>query len=176
MGWEEKNHDLFSAWNTSIGGRADSSADCLGRSLRSLSLYSGGASQAAWVCALGVPLRHLESVLWGCLSGILLLFTAAAEKTRGLTFLLTHKGLSQLEGGKSALNFFKVLTLGYNMLFILNFFCCHFILNELIVIVYIPGEQWHFDAYLYHKMVRLRCLVHVTPYLLLRFSVLQCWG
>lgn len=78
MGWEEKNHDLFSAWNTSVGGRADSSADCLGRSLRSLSL-----------------------LLWECLSGILLLSAAAAEKTRGLTFLLlTHKDKANWREGR----------------------------------------------------------------------------
>lgn len=54
----EKNPDLFSAWNTSVGGRADSAADCLVRSLHSLSPW-----------------------LWGCLTGTVLLFAAAAEKT-----------------------------------------------------------------------------------------------
>lgn len=116
------NHDLFSAWNTSVGGRADSATACLVRSLHSSSLS-----------------------LWGCLSGTLLLFAAAVEKTRGLTFLLlTCKDPSQMRGEMHQ-KFSKCSLLGV--------LCCLYMTFSVVIRLYFELasshrvyslEQWHF--------------------------------
>lgn len=128
------DHDLFSAWNTSVGGRADSAAACLVRSLHRSSLS-----------------------LWGCLSGTLLLFAAAAaEKTRGLTFLLlTCKDPSQMRGEMHQ-NFSKCSLLGI--------LCWLYTTFSVVIRLYFELtsshrvyslEQWYFGMCLQCKMIRL---------------------